>query len=93
MSPFVQHPPKGRIPQDLVYIKTSNTSTKKVELHVASESSTYQKFILQTRTTFNPETDGTWMMADYTKHVEPDLVFIKTANTGTGKVEVHIAQK
>ena len=37
------------------------------------------------------ETDGTWLMADYDLDGIRDLVFIKTANTGTGTVEVHIA--
>jgi C1A family cysteine protease len=42
-------------------------------------------------TTFAPETDGTWLMADYDKDGIPDLVFIKTANTPSGNAEVHIA--
>ncbi len=47
--------------------------------------------ILETGTTFAPETDGVWLMADYDRDGIPDLVFIKTSNTGTGTVEVHIA--
>jgi hypothetical protein len=76
---------------DLVFIKTSNTGTGKVEVHIASGASKYQTRILETGTTFAPETDGTWLMADYDRDGIPDLVFIKTSNTGTGKVEVHIA--
>ena len=76
---------------DLVFIKTSNTGTGKVEVHVASGSSNYQTRILETGTTFAPETDGTWLLADFQHSGKPDLVFIKTSNTGTGKVEVHVA--
>jgi DNA-binding beta-propeller fold protein YncE len=76
---------------DLVFIKTSNTGTGKVEVHIASGKSNYQTRILETGTTFAPETDGVWLMADYDRDGIPDLVFIKTSNTGTGKVEVHIA--
>jgi len=76
---------------DLVFIKTANTATGKVEVHIASGASNYLTRILETGTTFTPETDGVWMMADYDKDGIPDLVFIKTSNTGTGLVEVHIA--
>ena len=76
---------------DLVFIKTSNTGTGTVEVHIASGASNYQTRILETGTTFAPETDGVWLMADYDRDGIPDLVFIKTANTGTGTVEVHIA--
>ncbi|HEY3628993.1 MAG TPA: DUF6519 domain-containing protein [Terracidiphilus sp.] len=81
---------KDGIP-DLVFIKTSNTGTGTVEVHIASGKSGYQTRILETGTTFAPETDGVWLMADYDRDGIPDLVFIKTSNTGTGTVEVHIA--
>ncbi|TAQ84004.1 hypothetical protein B7494_g7672 [Chlorociboria aeruginascens] len=76
---------------DLVFIKTSNTGTGTVEVHVASGSSSYRQRILETGTTFYPETDGVWALAHYTHTVRPDLVFIKTSSTGTGSVEVHVA--
>jgi hypothetical protein len=76
---------------DLVFIKTSNTGTGTVEVHIASGASNYQTRILDTGTTFTPETDGVWLMADYDQDGVPDLVFIKTSNTATGTVEVHIA--
>ncbi len=77
---------------DLVFIKTANTGTGKVEVHVASRSSNYQTLICQTGTAFTPETDGTWLLADFEgTGKQADLVFIKTANTGTGTVEVHVA--
>jgi predicted HNH restriction endonuclease len=78
---------------DLVYIKTSNTGSNSVEVHVASGASTYASFILQTGTTFAPETDGFWQLAPYSSKKAADLVFIKDANTGTGDTEVHVASK
>ena len=77
---------------DLIFVKTSNTGTGKVEVHVASGASKYQTRILETGTTFFPETDGTWLMADYNRDGTPDLIFVKTSNTGTGNVEVHVAE-
>jgi hypothetical protein len=76
---------------DLAFIKTANTGTGKIEVHIASGASKYQTFLVQTGTRYSLETDGTWLFADYDRDLMPDLVFIKTANTGTGKVEVHIA--
>jgi WD40 repeat protein len=76
---------------DLVFIETRNTSTGLVELHIASGSSNYQTRILETGTAFTPETDGVWLMADYDQDGVPDLVFLKTSNTRSGYVEVHIA--
>jgi hypothetical protein len=76
---------------DLVFIKTGNPQTGTVEVHVASGASNYQTRILETGTTFLPETDGVWLMADYDRDGVPDLVFIKTGNPQTGTVEVHVA--
>ena len=76
---------------DLVFIKTANTPTGHVEVHIASGASQYQTRIFERATTFGNETDGVWLMADYDRDGIPDLVFIKTANTPTGHVEVHIA--
>jgi hypothetical protein len=47
--------------------------------------------IFERATTFGNETDGVWLMADYDRDRIPDLVFIKTGPTDTGRVEVHIA--
>jgi hypothetical protein len=76
---------------DLVFIKTANTGRGTVEVHIASGASKYQKRILETGTTFGLENDRVWLMADYDRDGIPDLVFIKTANVGTGTVEVHVA--
>ena len=78
-------------PPDLVFIKTANTPNGHVEVHVASGASNYQKRILEVPTTFGNETDGTWLMADFDHDGIPDLVFIKTANTPSNRVEVHVA--
>ena len=76
---------------DLVFIETSGTNTGTVEVHVASGASHFQQHILDTGTTFAPEEDGAWTVARFQDWGFPDLVFIKTANTGTGTVEVHVA--
>jgi hypothetical protein len=65
---------------DLVLIKTANTASGHVEVHIASGKSNYQTRILETSTTFGNETDGTWFMADWDRDGIPDLVLIKTAN-------------
>ncbi|KAG0588001.1 hypothetical protein KC19_2G207800 [Ceratodon purpureus] len=73
---------------DLVYIKTRNTGTNMVEVHVADAASRYQSYVLQTGTCFNCEDNGAWTMSS-----KGDLVFIKTRNTGSGKIEYHVASK
>ncbi|KAG0311998.1 hypothetical protein BGZ99_009784 [Dissophora globulifera] len=73
---------------DLVYIKTRNTGTGSVELHVADAASGYQKFVLQTGTCFGCEEDGVWTMTR-----KGDLVYIKTRNCGSNKIELHVASK
>ncbi|KAI0190992.1 hypothetical protein EV127DRAFT_76586 [Xylaria flabelliformis] len=78
---------------DLVYIKTRNTGSGRVEVHVASGASTYSRFILQTATTFAPENNGFWALAPYSSRGAADLVYIKDAQTGTGQTEVHVASK
>src|ERR1039458_419658 len=77
---------------DLCLIKTSNTPSGAVEVHIASGASNYQTRILETATTFAPEADGVWLMADYNRDGIPDLCLVKTSNTTSGTVEVHIAQ-
>jgi hypothetical protein len=91
LAPYCGRSTTGHVEQDLVYIKTSETGTGTVEVHVASAESVYSQFVLQTGTTFLPETDGTWLVADFSHGKIPDLIFIKTANTGTNTVEVHVA--
>jgi hypothetical protein len=78
---------------DLVYIKTKNTGTGRVEVHVASGASNYSQFTLHTGTTFLPENNGFWYLAPYSSSGTADLVYIKDASTGTGQVEVHVASQ
>lgn len=86
LAPFV-----GTSPPDLTYIKTSDTGTGTVEVHVASGSSRYETRIQETGTTFAEEENGTWQLADFDGDGKLDLIYIKTSNTGTGYVEVHVA--
>jgi hypothetical protein len=37
------------------------------------------------------ETNGVWSLIDFNKDGVLDLTYIKYQNTGTGKVEVHVA--
>jgi hypothetical protein len=76
---------------DLVFIKTSNTPSGYVEVHVASAASNYQTRIFESATTFVNEVDGVWRLTDYDKDGIPDLVFIKWANTPANNIEVHVA--
>ncbi|KAI1164606.1 hypothetical protein F5B18DRAFT_614631 [Nemania serpens] len=78
---------------DLVYIKTSNTSSGKVEVQVASGASSYSQLILLTSTAFLLENYGFWSLAPWSLPGAADLVYIKDAYTPTGQVEVHIASQ
>jgi hypothetical protein len=78
---------------DLIYIKTRNTETMMVEVHIASANSNYQHRVLEVGTAFATEENGVWLMNDFLGSGKPDLVFIKTSQTGTGKVEVHVASE
>jgi hypothetical protein len=73
---------------DLAFIKTGNTPSGRVEVHVASRASNYQTRVLETATTFANETDGAWQLLP-----NLDLAFIKTSNTPSGRVEVHVASR
>ncbi|RSL62803.1 hypothetical protein CEP51_013407 [Fusarium floridanum] len=81
---------------DLFYIKTKNTQTHKIEVHGASAQSDFQEPLINTETDFDLEENGTWHMINYARAPNeeppslPDLAYIKTKNTGTGEVEVHI---
>ena len=77
--------------QDLVYIKTRNTGTGKIEVHGAPNEAGFEVQSLATGTVFNIEDNGTWLMQDWTGDGKADLVYIKTRNTGANSVEVHVA--
>lgn len=78
---------------DLVYIKTRDTASGRVEVHVASGASGYGQLTLVTSTTFLPENFGLWSLAPYSSPGAADLVYIKDASTPSGQVEVHIASQ
>jgi len=83
----------GDTKPDLVYIKTKYTGSGKVEVHVATASSGYQASGGNWASWFSSaEQDNGWFqMADMDGDTKPDLVYIKTKYTGSGKVEVHVA--
>ncbi|KAJ5150900.1 uncharacterized protein N7482_010152 [Penicillium canariense] len=76
---------------DLIAIKKSKTGTSSSEVHILSGASNFQNFIVQTGTPL-PETDDSFdfVMGDWSKDGRPDLIAIKTRNTGTSSTEVHI---
>lgn len=73
---------------DLIFIKIVDTGTTFVEVHVATASSNYQQFAIETGTCAIPEDNGVWSMSD-----AGDLVYIKTRDTGTDVIEIHIASR
>jgi len=79
-------PTTGGTP-DLYFIKTANTGSGRVEFYAVSGGSQYQARFLDVASTFAPESDGTWLMADYTSG-SPDLVFVKTANTPSAEIRI-----
>jgi hypothetical protein len=64
---------------DLAYIKTSNTGTGTVEVHIASRKSNFQTCIWESGTTFDLENDGTWLLVPAKSGTLPDLAFIRTS--------------
>lgn len=83
-------PGTGSLP-DLYFIKTRNTPSGNVEVHIASAASNYQTRTVETATTFASEPGGVWALVRHAGGGPPDLVLIKTRNTPNGMVEVHIA--
>jgi hypothetical protein len=73
--------------KDLYFIKTKNTGSGRVEIHTATASTGYQGSNLHTATWFSTaDQDNGWFQM-----VGKDLYFIKTKNTGSGRVEIHTA--
>ncbi|GAA4758934.1 hypothetical protein GCM10023217_34280 [Gordonia alkaliphila] len=72
---------------ELWFIKTKNTSSKRAEVHNATAASGYKQATVHAASWIgsNDEGNGWFQM------VGNDLWFIKTKNTGSGKVEVHSA--
>lgn len=78
---------------DLVYIKTKRTGSGRVEVHVATAASGYQANGGNWASWFSSaeQNSGWFQMAEFDGDGKPDLVYIKTKQTGSGKVEVHVA--
>lgn len=74
---------------DLVYIKVWNTGSGKVEVHTCPSSGSYRKQFAHVVTCFDPEWDGIWTMSES----YGSLVYIKTRNTKSGRVEVKVASR
>ncbi len=76
---------------ELVFIKTRNTGTGRVEYFRSPPG--YTQMTVALETVFSPadQNNGWFSSEDVNKDGNPDLVFIKTKNTGSGRVELHIA--
>jgi hypothetical protein len=69
--------------QDLIYIKTRNTGSGRVEIFAADGASGYGRLLVAAPTSFSPgDANNGWFQEQ-----NRDLVFIKTRNTGSGRVE------
>lgn len=76
---------------DLLALKKTNTDSGKLEVHRLSAESQFQIFNLQTATALD-QVDNSWQIKplDWDRDGIVDLAAIKTRNTGSGFVEVHI---
>jgi hypothetical protein len=77
-------------PPLLGFVKTANTGSGTVEVHVDADSGTYQR-ALDSTSDFSPSdaANGTFQLFGRVNG-EPELGYVKTANAGSGTVEVHI---
>lgn len=84
LEPFMPGP-------DLCFIKTRNTPNGTVEVHIASGASGYRQRILEVTSSYSvgDADNGTWQVGPPDAQNWPTLYFVKTANTGSGTVEVH----
>ena len=76
---------------NLYFIKTKNTGSGRVEVHSATASSGYESGVHFASVFSSSDADNGWFqMADYNRDGVQDLVFIKTRNTGSGRVEFFV---
>ena len=78
---------------DLYGIKTRNTGSGDVEVHILSGASGYHTWLLHAVvpiTAADAANFSGWALGDYVRDGLPDLYAIKTRNTGSGAAEVHI---
>jgi surface antigen len=78
---------------DLVFTKTRNTGSGRVELHWADAASGYARFGAHQATAFSTADagNGYFHPADMNADGRVDLGFVKIRNTGSGRIEVHWA--
>jgi len=79
--------------RDLVFVKTRNTGPGRVEYFRASSSSGYSQVVVVTGTALSPadQNNGWFSSEDINSDGNADLVFIKTHNSGSGRVEFFVA--
>lgn len=75
---------------DLFLVKKSNTGTRQVEAHVLSGAAGFRQWLIEIGTAQPVGATMDFSVADVNGDARPDLVGVKRAATGSGKVEVHI---
>jgi hypothetical protein len=79
---------------DLYFIPTQNTGSGMTEVHVLSQASNYQTFVLHVATVLGPVgTSGNSFdmgLFDYDHNGSLDLFYLPRFNTGSARVEVHV---
>ncbi len=74
---------------DLYYIKTKNVGSGRIEVHAVTGASNYQSFSVHAASGYGvgDAANGTFNISESNR----DLYYIKTSNTGGGRIEVHAA--
>jgi len=82
------------LPHDLVFVQTKGTKSGRVELSYATGKSHYAQRGPTVETGFGLKqaANGTFHLADMTGDGTPDLVYVKTANTASERVELYWAE-
>ena len=84
----------GARPPDLAFVQTSGTDSGQVELSYATAASGYRHIDggpWATGFDCSEFGGGTWHLADMNGDGRLDLGFVKTANTGSGRIEAYYA--
>jgi hypothetical protein len=80
---------------DLYGIKIKNTGSGQVEVHIASASSNFASFLLHVVTPFivaDAPNFGGWLLSEVNVSGTPNFYGVKSANTGSARVELHVAE-